>query len=81
MRKDQVGAHHRIPPGSERSAETALGGGRVDCLGELDVAAHPVAVAPDVDHVGAVEQPVQQRGGHDLVVQDLSPLLEALCSR
>ena len=42
------------------------------------MAAHPVAVAPDVDHVAAVQYPVQQRGGHDLVVQDLSPLLEAL---
>ena len=50
----------------------------MDGLGELNVAAHPVAVAADVDDVAAVEQPVQQCGGHDLVVQDLSPLLEAL---
>ena len=42
------------------------------------MAPHPVAVAPDVDDVAAVEEPVQQRGGHDLVVEDLPPLLEAL---
>ena len=54
------------------------GGGRVDGLGELGVASHAVAVAADVDDVAAVEQPVEQRGGHDLVAEDLSPLLEAL---
>lgn len=38
----------------------------------------PVAVATDVDDATAVEQAVQQGGGHDLVVQDLAPALEAL---
>ena len=42
------------------------------------MASHPVAVAADVDDVTAVEQPVEQRGGHYLVAQDVSPLLEAL---
>ena len=42
------------------------------------MASHPVAVAADVDDVVAVEQTVQQGGGHDLVVQDLAPALEAL---
>ena len=55
VRKDLVGAHHRVLPCSERSSETAPGGGRVDGLGELGMAAHPVAVAPDVDHVAATE--------------------------
>ena len=32
-----------------------------------------VAVAPDVDDVAAVEQPVQRRGDHDLVAQDSLP--------
>ena len=50
----------------------------MDGLGEFHVASHPVAVAPDVDDVASVEHPVEQRGGHDLVVQGLSPLLEAL---
>ena len=54
------------------------GSRRVDGLGEFGVASHPVAVAPDVDDVAAVKQPVQERGGHDLVVEDLAPALEAL---
>ena len=52
--------------------------GRVDGLGKLHVAPQPVAVAADVDDVAAVEQPVEQRGRHDLVVEDLAPALEAL---
>ena len=51
---------------------------RMDRPRELGVAAHPVAVAPDVDDVAAVQHPVQQRGGHDLVAEDAAPLLEAL---
>ena len=54
------------------------GGGRVDGLGEFGVPSHPVAVAPDVDDVAAVEEPVQERGGHHLVMQDLAPALKAL---
>ena len=42
------------------------------------MASHPVAVAADVDDVTAVEGPVKEGGGHDLVVQDLAPALEAL---
>ena len=38
--------------------------------------AHPVAVAVDVEDMRAVEQPVQERRGHDLVVQGLAPALE-----
>ena len=54
------------------------GGRWVDRLGEFGVAPHPVAVTADVDDVATVEQTVQQGGGHDLVVQDLAPALEAL---
>ena len=50
----------------------------MDGPGEFDVAAHPVAVAPDVDHVAAVEQAVQEGGGHHLVAENPAPLLEAL---
>ena len=46
--------------------------------GELGVMAHPVAVAPDVNDVTVVQEPVDQRGSHDLVAEDLAPLLEAL---
>ena len=39
---------------------------------------HAVAVAPDVDDVAVVEQPIDERGGHDLVAEDVPSLLEAL---
>ena len=54
------------------------GGGRMDRPGELGVAAQPVAVAPDVDDVAAVQDAVQKRCRHHLVSQDLAPFLEAL---
>ena len=50
----------------------------MDRLGEFGVPAHAIAVAPDVDDVAPVEEPVEQRGGHDLVAEDAAPLLEAL---
>ena len=50
----------------------------MDRFGELDVPAHAIAVAPDVDDVAPVEQAVEQRGGHDLVAEDAAPLLEAI---
>ena len=46
---------------------------RVDRLREFGVTAHPVAVAPDVHDAAAVEKPVQQRGGHDLVAIEGGP--------
>jgi hypothetical protein len=39
---------------------------------------HPEAVAADVDDVAVVEQPVDQGCSHDLIAEDLAPLLEAL---
>jgi hypothetical protein len=39
---------------------------------------HPVAVAPDVDDVTVVEQAGNQCGRHDLVPENLAPLLGAL---
>ena len=50
----------------------------MDGLRELHVPPHPIAVAADVDEVAPVEQPVEESGRHDLVVQDLAPVLEAL---
>ena len=41
------------------------------------MAAPAVAVVADVDDVAAVQEPVEERGGHDLVAEDAAPLLEA----
>ena len=46
-------------------------------LGEVGVLAHPVAAAADVDDMAVMQQPVDERSGHDLVAQNLAPLLEA----
>ncbi len=45
------------------------------------MAAHPVAVAADVDDVATVQEPVQQSSRHDLVVQDVPPVLKPLVRR
>ena len=50
----------------------------MDRFGEFRVATHAVAVASDVNDVAPVEQAVEQCGGHDLVAEDATPLLEAL---
>ena len=46
-------------------------------LGEVGVLAHPVAAAADVDDMAVMQQAIDERSGHDLVAQDLAPLLEA----
>ena len=39
----------------------------------------PVGSALDIEHMAAVEQAVEQRGGHDLVVgEDLGPVLQGV---
>src|SRR6266542_41983 len=40
--------------------------------------AHPVAVPPDVHDVAVVDQPIDERAGHDVVAEDLAPFVEAL---
>jgi len=45
---------------------------------KLGVLAHPVAVAADVDDVAMVNEPVDERAGHDVVAEDLAPLVETL---
>ena len=45
---------------------------------ELGVLAHPIAVAADVDDVAVVKEAVDEGGGHDVITEDLAPLLEAL---
>jgi hypothetical protein len=45
---------------------------------QLGMMPHPVAVAADVDDVTVMDEPVDQGAGHDLVAEDLAPLLEAL---
>jgi GNAT superfamily N-acetyltransferase len=49
--------------------------GRMERSPHLGVMAHPEGVAADVDDVAAVKKPVDQRGGHDLVAEDLAPLM------
>ena len=44
----------------------------------LAILAEPVALAPDVQHVAVMQQPVQDSRGNDGVVEKLSPLAEAL---
>ena len=46
-------------------------------LGEVGVLAHPVAAAADVDDMAVMRQAIDEHSGHDLVAQDLAPLLEA----
>ena len=41
----------------------------------------PVAVAGDLDHDGVVQQPVQERGGHDSVAEHFAPLAETAVGR
>ncbi|MEQ8329687.1 MAG: hypothetical protein RH859_04405 [Longimicrobiales bacterium] len=45
---------------------------------ELGVVPHAVAVAADVDDMAGVQEAVDEGGGHDVVAEDLAPLLEAL---
>ena len=47
-------------------------------LHQVLVILHPVGVASDVDEMTAVDQPVDERGGHDLVAEHGAPLLESL---
>jgi hypothetical protein len=42
---------------------------------------HPVAVAADVDDVAVVDEPVDQRGCHHIVAEDLAPRAEGLVRR
>lgn len=51
---------------------------RVKRLPELGVSAHAIAVAAYVDDVAVMQEPLDEDRRHDLVPQDLSPLLEAL---
>ena len=41
----------------------------------------PVALAPDVEHMAVVQQPVQDRRGDDGVAQEFASLAEALVGR
>jgi len=61
------GAAHGPPGGPVRSLEAAL------------EVAEPVAAALDVEEVAAVQEAVEEGGGHDLVAgQDLGPVLDRL---
>jgi hypothetical protein len=45
---------------------------------EVLVVAHAVSVAPDVDDVAAMQESVDQGPGHEVVAEDLAPLVERL---
>ena len=45
---------------------------------QVSVVPHPKAVAPDVDDVTVMDEPVDQRRRHHVVAEDLAPFLEAL---
>ena len=45
---------------------------------EILVSTHPVVVAADIDDVAVVQQAVDERRGHHLVAEHLTPFLEAL---
>ncbi len=46
--------------------------------GESGVLPQPEAAAADVDDVAVMQEAVYACGGHDIVAQDLAPVLEAL---
>jgi hypothetical protein len=53
----------------------------VQCLPELGVLAHAVAVAADRDDVAVVDEAIDERRRHDLVAKDRAPLFKALVGR
>ena len=46
--------------------------------GEFAVVPHPIAIPADVDDVAVMQEPVDQRPGHDVITEDLALRLEAL---
>jgi hypothetical protein len=48
-------------------------------LPELSVL--PQAVAADGDEMAVVDEPIDERGGHDIVAEDLAPLFAARIGR
>src|SRR6266566_4680272 len=66
------------------AAAAAAGGGGVGALEQLlevSVLTHAEAVAPDVDDMAVVHEAVDQGAGHDVVAEDLAPILEAFVAR
>jgi hypothetical protein len=47
-------------------------------LDGLEAVLEPVAVAVDRDDFAVVQEPVEDRGGQDLVAEDLAPFAEGL---
>ena len=50
-------------------------------LGEVGVLPHPVAAAAYVDDMAVMQEAIDECSGHDLVTQDLTPLLEPFVGR
>ena len=56
----------------------ALQGLSLEAVGDqVGVFPQPVRVALDLDDDGMVQQAVKQGGGHDVITEDSSPVLEA----
>ena len=50
---------------------------RVQGVPQIGVLPHPVAVAANGDDVAVVDEAIDQRRGHDVVAEDVTPVLEA----
>jgi hypothetical protein len=48
---------------------------------ELGVSTHAIAVAADIDQVAVMQNPIDERGSHDVITEDFAPFLEGLVRR
>ena len=44
---------------------------------KVGVFSHSIAIAPDIDDVAVMHEPVDESSGHNLIAKDRAPLLEA----
>jgi hypothetical protein len=51
--------------------------GLVDGVPQVGVLAHAVAVAANRDEMAVVHESIDQRGRHDVIAEDLTPLFKA----
>src|SRR3990172_6595203 len=48
---------------------------------QIAMLSQPIAIAPDVDDVTMMDQTIDQCGRHDVIAEDLAPVLKALVAR
>ena len=75
------GASRLGRPGLLAAAAAVGGVGGMEQVLGVGVLAHAVAVAPDVDDVTVTHEAVDERARHDVVAQDVAPVLEAFVAR